>query len=167
MKVLGLDTALASLGYAVVHWDDEGPLLTEYNVLTTTPKETEGQRLKTIRAWLESFLEVRQPDLVVLERPILRGKIVYNALIIGMAYGVVLETCARAGVKVKEYFPTDIKYTLTGARGTKKPAMRVAVSERLGVPTLKGADDGIDAVAIALTWIIKEQHDREEVARVR
>lgn len=167
MKVMGIDPALASIGHAVLFWDDQGVELLEYDTLETPPKTAEGSRLTQIRAWLESFLDVRQPHLVVMERPFFHGKLAYNSLPLGMAYGVILETCTRAGVRVVEVVPRDVKYTVTGNTSAKKPQMREAVSTLLGVPLLRGKDDGIDAIAIALTWIIKEQRDQEEVARVR
>lgn len=167
MRVLGIDPAIAALGHSLVYHDEQGAVLQEYDTLETPPKSPEGQRLKQIRAWLDSYLEVRQPHIVVMERPILRGAIVYNALTLGMACGIVLEACARHGVPTKEYFASDIKYTLTKNRSAKKPAIRAAVSAYLEVPLLKGKDDGIDAVAVALCHVIKQDAERMEVARVR
>lgn len=167
MRILGIDPALAAVGYSLVWWDELGAVLQEYDTLETPPKTAEGSRLTQIRTWLESFLDVRQPHLVVMERPFFHGKLAYNSLPLGMAYGVILETCTRAGVRVAEVVPRDVKYTVTGNTSAKKPQMRAAVSQILGVPLLKGKDDGVDAVAIALTWIIKEQKEQEELARVR
>ena len=61
MRILGLDTALASMGYAVLFWDEQGTELLEYDVFTTPAKTDEGDRLHAIRLWLQSFLSVRQP----------------------------------------------------------------------------------------------------------
>ena len=165
MKVLGLDPALAALGHATLFWDEQGVELLEYGTLETPPKTSEGSRLHIIRMWLQTFLEVRQPALVVLERPFFHGKLAYNSLPLGMAYGVIVETCEAAGVKLAEYPPRVIKHTVSGNTSAKKPQMRQAVSERLGVPLLKGRDDGIDGIAIALTHILKEQHEQEAMRR--
>lgn len=166
-KIMGIDPALACIGYGVLDLDHDNVVtLLEYDVFETPPKTAEGSRLKLIRSWLDTFLEVRQPQLVVLERPIFKGAMAYNSLPLGMAYGVIVEACARAFVPLKEYFPRDVKYTITGNTLAKKPQMRAAVSERLAVPLLKGKDDGIDGVAVALTHVLKMAKDAEEVARV-
>jgi crossover junction endodeoxyribonuclease RuvC len=177
MKVMGLDPALASIGWATLFWDDQGVDLLEYDTLETPPKTTEGSRLVIIRRWLETFLEVRQPNLVVVERPSFflgggRGfkgagaGVAANALPLGMAYGVILEACERAGVRVVEIGPSQVKKWGAGKGRASKADVRAAIKARFGAG-LKGKDDGFDAVCVALAHIEMTEHDRKEVARVR
>ena len=53
------------------------------------------------------------------------------------------------------------------AGGAKKKDMRAAVSLALGVPLLKGADDGIDAIAVALCRVKRDAVDQAQLFRVR
>ena len=96
MRVMGIDPAMASIGHALLFWDEAGIVLQEYDTLETPPKTSEGSRLRIIRSWLESYLEVRQPHVVVMERPVFHGALAANSLPLGMAYGVMAETIDRA-----------------------------------------------------------------------
>jgi crossover junction endodeoxyribonuclease RuvC len=87
-----------------------------------------------------------------------------------MAYGVLKVVCEAAGVPVVEYAPNTIKKAVTGDGRAKKAMVRKAVKERFG-GTLKGRDDGFDAIATGLTHIKTladaEQEGRDTLCRLR
>ena len=165
MRILGIDPALAAVGYAMV-WQGEEPAdleLLEYDTFTTPAKTQEGYRLLLLRRWLEAFLEVRQPNVLAIERPGLAGRAYANGLPLGMAYGVILCCAQAAGLRVVEYTPQTVKLWAAGSGRAQKPAVRAAIKARFG-DGLKGRDDGFDAVAVALTHALK---GAEEVAQMR
>jgi Holliday junction resolvasome RuvABC endonuclease subunit len=82
-----------------------------------------------------------------------------------MAYGVIVEACERAGVRVVEYPPQVIKKAVANSAKAQKPQMRAAVQAYFGVDRLRGKDDGIDGIAIALCHVLKEQKEQEEMRR--
>lgn len=153
MKVLGIDPAIASLGWALLWTNPENGSdveLLEFGTLQTDKQADEGSRLLHIRRWLEVFLETRQPAAIAMERPVFFGQLGANSLGLGMACGVVKVVCAGAGVAVTDYGPAAIKKGATGDGRAKKPAIRAAIKARFG-DSLKGPDDGFDAIAVALT----------------
>jgi crossover junction endodeoxyribonuclease RuvC len=172
MNIVAFDPAIAALGFAWLWTNPEDSAdveLREYGTFETPAKTSEGSRLLAIRRWVEVFLEVRQPGVVVLERPAFHGQLAANSLPLGMAYGVLKVACEVAGVPVIEYAPNTIKKAVTGDGRAKKAMVRKAVKERFG-GGLKGRDDGFDAVATGLTHIRQladaEQEGRETRCRL-
>ena len=181
MLILGIDPAIATIGYALIDLGHEPGELTlvEYNVFQTTVRADEGLRLSAIRTWFETYLSTRQPDVIAFERPQFyfgaRGLsaatsagLAANALPLGMAYGILKEVAHRAGVRcVTEHNPPAVKAAVGLAKTDRKTKMRTAVSEALGLPRLKGLDDSIDAIAVALAHIKRDAVDQAQLFRVR
>ena len=169
MRIVGLDPALASLGHAVLWCNPENPAdveLVEYGTLETPPHRPEGERLLLIKRWLESYLESRRPTIVVLERPMFRGHLAYNSLPLGMAYGVIAVVCEAAALRVQEYAPNTVKLLACG-KGlgrASKAQVRAAMRTRFG-HAMKGKDDGVDAVAIALAHAKRLEEDKPVIWR--
>ena len=173
MNIVAIDPAIAALGFAWLWTDPDDSRdveLREFGTFETTAKAPEGERLLAIRRWFEVFLEVRQPGVVVMERPAFHGQLANNSLPLGMACGVIKVVCAAAGVPVLDYAPNTIKKAVTGDGRAKKTLVRKAIKERFG-GTLKGSDDGFDAIATGLTHIKTladaEQEGRDNARRLR
>ena len=169
MRIVGLDPALASLGHAALWVNPEDAAdveLVEYCTLETPPHRPEGERLLLIRRWLESFLESRRPTIVVLERPMFRGHLAYNSLPLGMAYGVIAVVCEAAGLRTQEYAPNTVKLLACGKGlgNASKRQVRAAMRARFDAK-LKGKDDGIDAIAIALAHAKRLEEDAPVIWR--
>ena len=168
--ILGLDPGLASVGHAIIHVrpEDGAVTLVEYGTFTTPAKTAEAERLIEIDTWLATYLSVRQPAAVVLERPYPTARMLSNVLIVGMAYGCLVTAVhkARVGV-VLEVNSMAVKAAVGLPRGAPKKDMRAAVSRVLDVPLLKGADDGIDAIAVALVKATRDAVDQAQLFRVR
>jgi len=167
---MGIDPGLASVGHAIIHVrpEDGAVTLVEYGTFTTPAKTAEAERLIEIDAWLSTYLSVRQPRAVVLERPYPTARMLSNVLIVGMAYGCLVTAVRRARVGVvMEVNSMAVKAAVGLPRTALKRDMRAAVSLALGVPLLKGADDGIDAIAVALVKATRDEVDRVQLARVR
>ena len=173
MNIVAIDPAIAALGFAWLWVNPEDAAdveLREFGTFETTAKAPEGERLLAIRRWFETFLEVRQPGVVVMERPAFHGQLANNSLPLGMACGVIKVVCASAGVPVVDYAPNSIKKAVTGDGRAKKTLVRKAIKERFG-GTLRGKDDGFDAIATGLTHAKgladAEQEGRDAKCRLR
>ena len=169
-RVMGIDPGLASLGWALldVHDEDQAVTLLEYGTFTTPPRTNEGERLRAIDTWLSTFVSIRRPHAVAIERPYPTARMLTNILTVGMAYGVIALALRQAGVlDITEHNSAAVKGAVGLARGAKKKDMRAAVSLALGVPRLKGADDGLDAVAVALCRVKRDAVDQAQLFRVR
>jgi crossover junction endodeoxyribonuclease RuvC len=71
------------------------------------------------------------------------------SLVLGEVRGVVIATCAAAGVPVFEYSPRKVKQALVGTGSASKEQVARMVASRLGLDALPGEDES-DALAIAI-----------------
>ena len=159
MRILGVDPAVATIGYALLWENPAIPAdleLIDYGVFCTEKGPLRG-RLALLRAWFLDYLASRQPNLVVLERPTSNGRIAGNGLMLSMAFAELSACCDRAGVRCVDYAPnTTKKWGAKNGRATKSQ-VRAAMKERFG-PYLKGPDDQFDAMlaAVAHAEILKD-----------
>lgn len=168
MRILGLDPGMATTGYAILWLGDAGAVeLVEYGVFETPPGEPEHARLARLHNWLCTFLSVRHPEAVAVERPYPNPKMAAAIVTSAAAWGVIVTAAARAGVRVvADYQPSAVKAAAGVKRGAKKAAVRAALSERFGAK-LRGRDDGLDAIAVALAHVATLQREAEYAADVR
>lgn len=171
MIVLGLDTGLAALGWALV--DTEAP--SDISILRagvwTTEREAkkrqlhvgsdDARRVDFLADQLLSMLETHEPELVAYELPggAARGYRAAHAL--GMAHALV-----RAVLRANRRFPVvevtafDVKLTLTGDRKAKKSDMIRAAEERGQSPfrevKVTDLEHAADAVGVALAGALTE-----------
>jgi crossover junction endodeoxyribonuclease RuvC len=69
---------------------------------------------------------------------------------VGQARGVVLLAAARAGLRIAEYTPAEVKQAVAGYGKADKPQMQEMVRIILGLAQAPSPDDAADALAIAL-----------------
>ena len=75
-----------------------------------------------------------------------------TTLILGEARGVVIATCAAAGLQVFEHEPRRVKQAVAGWGGATKEQMQKMVVSLLGMQTTP-PEDAADALAIAICHI--------------
>lgn len=100
---------------------------------------------------MEQVLEEFKPDVVAVEG-IFYSKFVKTTLILGEARGVVIATCAAAGLQVFEHEPRRVKQAVAGWGNATKEQMQKMVSSMLGMTTVP-PEDAADALAIAICHI--------------
>src|SRR4030065_241299 len=110
MKILGIDPGLQICGYAVV----DGDSLLEAGAIKTNPKAPIETKLNQIAEDIESLLKKFRPEMVAVEQLYSHYAHPRTAILMGHARGVILQSCAAAGIKVKSFSATRIKKSLTG-----------------------------------------------------
>lgn len=151
--ILGLDVSLTSTGYSVVELFEDGTLeLKEYGRIRTYPKDSDGMRLRKIKARLDIMFEKYPITKVVRERGFTKGNLATQQIF--KATGVCELTVAERGiVEVVQYAPTTIKKHLGGnGKASKEDVARGVL--RYFPNIIFESDDVSDAIAVVLTYLI-------------
>lgn len=148
MTILGLDPGIARLGYGVLVCERGTEHAVAYGVIATPTGEL-GPRLVSLRAQLQQLIVLHQPQRIVVEK-LFFSKNVKTATAVGEARGVILLTCAEAGVSVVEVSPQEVKQAVTGYGAADKRQVQKMVQALLKLDVMPQPDDAADALAVAL-----------------
>ncbi len=146
MRILGIDPGLQLCGYAVV----EGDSLIEAGAVRTNAKSAIEVKLNHIAEDIESLLKKFRPEVVAVEQLYSHYAHPRTAILMGHARGVILQSCAAAGIEVRSFSATRIKKSLTGNGRASKQQVQRTIQTILRLPRLPEPPDVADAIAAAL-----------------
>ena len=153
--ILGIDPAIASIGYAVFDPTRTIPRdqVIDYGTITTSSKDLLGSRLASVRKDIIELAKHYRPDKVAIEKCFFMGHNT-NAHLVQFALGVIVLALHEAGAQDIVWVNTAQAKTAVGCKGNAgKLEVKAAVLQQFGLDK-KGADDGFDAVAIAYAALI-------------
>lgn len=107
------------------------------------------ERLAAIADAFARTIAEHKPDLAAVERAFF-GKNATAALRVGEARGVALAELARAGVRVEELTPAEVKKAVTGTGGARKQQVQLMIGAILGCAEPIRPLDASDALALAV-----------------
>lgn len=150
--ILGLDISLTSTGYAVVELFSDGKLaLRDFGRIRTYPRDSDGQRLRKIKARLSVLFDLYPIAHVVRERGFTKGNLATQQIF--KATGVCELTVAEKGIDtITQYAPTTIKKHIGGSGKSGKEAVARGVLEYFPNMVFE-SDDVSDAIAVVLTFL--------------
>lgn len=151
MIVLGIDPGSRRCGYGVVARRGTRLELVEAGVLAPGDGPM-AERLARILEGLGEVIARAAPSEVSVEQ-IYAGASARSALVLGQARGVALAAAARAGLRVFEYAPSEVKLAFTGSgRASKEQMIRTA---RMLLGAAAGRSDEADAIALAVCHLAR------------
>jgi len=150
VRLIGIDPGTQTLGWGVVDVEGRDLSLVACGA-HSAPKSAKSvaARLAAIGDRLAETIREHRPDVAAVERAFF-GKNASAALRVGEARGVALAELARAGVRVEELTPAEVKKALTGSGAARKPQVQMMVGAVLGRGEPIEPLDASDAVAIAI-----------------
>ena len=149
MRILGIDPGIATIGFGVVDSDGGSQRLLQCGVITTPAHTSLSSRLDQIYDDMMQLLKLFTPDAVSIEELFFNTNIT-TGIAVAHGRGVILLACQKAGVKIYEYTPLQVKQSVVGyGRAEKKPVMEM-VKRICRLPAPPKPDDAADAVALAL-----------------
>ncbi len=147
--VLGIDPGLASAGYGLVALDGSRARHVAHGVITTSPDQDAGERLKLLfHAFLE-LIDRYHPDEAAVEE-IYFAKNTKTYLGVAQAKGTLLLALAERGVPASEYSPLEIKRAVAGNGRAEKTQVQELVRLILGLSEQPSPDHAADALAAAI-----------------
>ena len=150
MIILGIDPGLATLGYGVLHTENDRHRLIQYGVLTTTPQQTLPMRLNSLYKGLNQLMDTFEPDEVAFEE-LFFSKNITTGMAVSSARGVSLLAVAQRTGEIYEYTPMQIKQAVTGYGKADKHQVQTMVKMLLHMQEIARPDDAADGLAVALT----------------
>ena len=149
--IIGFDTSLRSTGIGVVQVVGSARKALHYAPVRIPQTRPMSQALQLLDAEVTRILDTFHPTEAALET-VFYAKNARTAMILCHARGVVVMNCAKRGIPVYEYSPSEIKRAVTGTGSAEKPQVQAMVSRILALPP-PIQNDAADSLAIALTHI--------------
>lgn len=149
--ILGIDPALGTTGYGVIHCASGQVKLVDAGVVRCRRDRPLESRLKELHEGIAEVLEEFKPSCFAIEQLYSHYDRPTTAILMGHARGAILLAAAQSGLDVNSYAATQIKKTLTGNGRAPKDQMQFAVKHQLGLSQVPEPADVADALAIALT----------------
>lgn len=154
MIILGIDPGTASTGYGVVKKTRVLKCL-DYNVIRTKPNSNPGERLRKINNELAKVIKEHRPDVLAIEK-VYFFKNFKTAMPVSEAKGAILLTAAKKRLPVWEFTPLQVKLAVTGDGRADKKEVQKQIKKLLKLKEIPKPDDAADALAVAMTYLIKE-----------
>lgn len=147
VRILGIDTSLRSTGIGILVSDGLRHRVSSYGTIAAPKSWPLSRCLANLHTRIQELLQTESPDQVAIEG-IFFCKNVKTAVILGEARGVVIATCAAAGLEVVEYAPRRVKQCIVGRGAADKSQVAFMVKNLLGLDEVP-QNDAADALAIA------------------
>lgn len=156
VRVLGVDPGLRLTGYGCVDWSprDRRPALVEAGVVRLVTGRSAlpsiADRLGTLDAEFGALLAELKPEAVAIEGLFSHYKHPTTAVVMAHARGVLMLGARRAGVRIVELKPAEVKKAVVGHGNASKQQMQSAIQELFGLAEAPKPPDVADALAIAV-----------------
>ena len=152
MRILGIDPGYERLGVAILeknkNGDKEKVLFSE--CFKTSAKLEFSERLNLIGEEVRTIIKKFKPEVLSIETLFLNTNH-KTVMRVAEARGVVIYEASRAGLKIFEASPPQIKIATTGYGKSDKAQIIKMVKMLVKMDNSKTSDDELDAIAIALT----------------
>lgn len=171
MRILGIDPGYERLGIAVLEkaasavgrtksaygemqsarsYGETREQVTFSECFKTSAKLEFSERLKLIGEKVKKIIKKYKPEILAIETLFLNTN-QKTVMRVAEARGVIVYEAVRAGVKIFEATPLQIKMATTGYGRANKTQMMKMVKILIEINKDKTSDDELDAIAIALT----------------
>jgi crossover junction endodeoxyribonuclease RuvC len=152
--VLGIDPGTQVTGYGVIRGASLASVsLVECGVIRTQARDPLPSRLREIFDGVTQLLERHRPDVLSIE-DVFYARNVRTTVTLGHARGVILLAGERAGVRVHEMAPAEIKKAVVGSGAATKEQVQFMLTRLLRLKTVPKPSDAADGVAAALAWVM-------------
>lgn len=149
MRILGIDPGIATIGFGTVETENNKFKLLACGVITTPAHTSLSSRLEQIYDDTVELLDTFKPDAVSIEELFFNTNIT-TGISVAHGRGVILLACRKAGVKVYEYTPLQVKQSVVGYGRAEKNQVMDMVKRICNLQAVPKPDDAADAVALAI-----------------
>lgn len=149
MIVLGIDPGYAIVGYGVVEYNNNHFRAIEYGAVTTEAHTPFNERIEKIYDGVIALVAKYSPAALAVE------KLFFNtnqktAIDVAQARGAIVLAAQKAGVKIFEYTPLQVKQSVVGYGRAEKKQVQEMTRLMLNLDKIPKPDDAADALAMAI-----------------
>ncbi|MBA3789493.1 crossover junction endodeoxyribonuclease RuvC [Patescibacteria group bacterium] len=152
-RVLAIDPGFDRMGIAVVEGDASKPTYV-WSDCILPPKGTREARLYAVQRAAEQAIAQYAPDVFALETLFFSTN-VKTAIGVAEARGAILAAAGKAGCRVVECSPQEVKLAVTGYGAADKTAVARMIPQLISLPPKKRLDDELDAIALGIAALTK------------
>lgn len=149
MRILGIDPGIATVGFGVMDSTGSRHRLIQCGVISTPAHTPLSARLEQIYNDMEDLIEIFKPEAVAVEELFFNTNIT-TGIAVAHGRGVILLACQKAGIRIYEYTPLQVKQAVVGYGRAEKSQVMDMVRRICGLSAPPKPDDAADAVALAL-----------------
>ena len=170
MRILGIDPGIATIGFGVIKTEKNKQKLINCGVISTPAHTSLSSRLVQIYDDMCQLIELVQPDAVSIEELFFNTNIT-TGIAVAHGRGVILLACQKAGLKIYEYTPLQVKQSVVGYGRAEKKQVMDMVRRICGLSEPPKPDDAADTVALAIcharsTTSLLFREEREECSTI-
>lgn len=149
VRILGLDPGYGRCGWGLVQAAGQQLHCLASGVIETTGQSPFPARLLRLQTEVQALIKTHTPAETAIEQ-LYFAKNVKTGIDVGQARGVLLVTCAQAGLDIFEYKPVEIKLAVAGYGAAPKEQVQRMVRLLLKLEQVPKLDDAADALAAAI-----------------
>lgn len=149
MRIIGIDPGFAITGYGIIDYIGNKFSIVEVGVISTDSCLDLSDRLLCLSQGLDCLIDKYRPDAMAIEELFFNTN-VKTAIKVGHGRGVAMLSAAKAGIKVAEYTPLQVKQSVVGYGRAKKEQVQQMVRILLNLDKIPKPDDAADALAVAI-----------------
>ncbi len=153
MRVLGVDPGIAVTGYGLVEGKRENLTHLGDGLILTPSSLSFPKRVFDIGQFLERIIQEFQPEILAIEN-LYFAKNIKSAIQLGKLHGGIIWVAVKAGLKVHEYSPSEVKQSVVGYGMAEKAQVRHMVKSLLNLEAFPKLDAS-DALAVAICHIMQ------------
>ena len=122
MKILAVDPALSTSGFAVLEFDEKNKkiYLREAGLVKTTSKNSLPDRLRKIYEKFKEIIDKYKPEILLLEKFYTHLRHPLTVAMLSKAKGILMLLASQNNIEVLELSTTHVKKALTGKGNAKK-----------------------------------------------
>ena len=152
MRILAIDPGYERVGIAILGKDT----LVFSECYKTSAKLDFSERLGLLGQEIGAIIKKYKPMALAIETLFLTTN-QKTAMRVAEARGVIIYEAQKAGLKIFEYTPLEIKIAVTGYGKSDKKSVIDMVKKLIKINENKNSDDEIDAIAVGLACFAREK----------
>lgn len=157
MKILGIDPALTSLGWAIIEAKPPKINYLAGGLVTTKSTEKMVHRLAFIANSIEIIIQEHQPTMVAMEETFI-NKNPISSLKLAYVRGLIMGIVGKYDLPFYEFLPNKIKKTLVGVGHAEKTQIKQMVKIVISHLSKDISSDEADAIAVAYTCLVYQNY---------
>ncbi|GIV27895.1 MAG: crossover junction endodeoxyribonuclease RuvC [Bacteroidia bacterium] len=152
MVIIGIDPGTIRMGYAIIKSNLSNKTKVEVlklGIIDLKNIQEHAEKLKVIYEEVQDLLEKFSPDSMAIESPF-HGKNVQSMLKLGRSQGIAMAVAYAHNMTVSEYFPKQIKLSITGNGNASKEQVLRMLQQLYDFDYDSKYLDASDALAVAV-----------------
>lgn len=158
IRILSIDPGTATTGWAILEEKNKELKAIAYGHISTSPKNSTAERLIEVAGDIELIIKKYQPCEGVVE-DLFFFKNQKTIIKVGQSRGAIILAIAKAGLKVFEYTPLQVKQAVTGYGRADKKQVQQMVKNILKLKDIPKPDDTADAIALGICHMQSRKFD--------